>query len=113
MLNTGPHGLSEVLYAYASAGNNNGSAFAGLDAATGWYQVTLGLVMALGRFVPLVLVLALAGSLARQPRLPGSAGTLNTGTPLFVALLAVVTVLLVALTFLPALALGPLAEGLR
>jgi K+-transporting ATPase ATPase A chain len=113
MLNTGAHGLSEVLYAYTSAGNNNGSAFAGLDAATPWYDVTLGLTMLLGRFIPIILVLALAGSLARQQPVPVSAGTLDTGTPLFVVLLTVVTVLLVALTFLPVLALGPLAEGLR
>jgi K+-transporting ATPase ATPase A chain len=113
MLASGPHGLSEVLYAYASAGNNNGSAFAGLDAAAGWYEVSLGVVMLLGRFVPMILVLALAGSLARQQPVPVSAGTLRTGTPLFAMLLIGVTVLLVALTYLPVLALGPLAEGLR
>lgn len=113
MLNPGPHGLSEVLYAYASAANNNGSAFAGLDSATPWYELSLGLVMLLGRFVPMILVLALAGAMARQQAVPTSAGTLATGTPWFVILVVGVTLLLVALTFLPVLALGPLAEGLR
>ena len=111
-LHVGPHGLSEVLYAFTSAGNNNGSAFAGLTVATPWWDVALGLAMLLGRFVPLVLVLALAGSLARQSRVPASEGTLPTHTPLFVGMVAGVTVVLVALTYLPALALGPLAEGL-
>lgn len=113
MLNSGPHGLAEVLYAYTSAGNNNGSAFAGLSANTPWYNVSLGLAMAFGRFLPILLVLALAGALARQSPVPASAGTLRTHQPLFVGLLAGVTVVLVALTYLPALALGPLAEGLQ
>jgi potassium-transporting ATPase potassium-binding subunit len=113
MLNAGPHGLSEVLYAYTSAANNNGSAFAGLNANTAWYNITLGLVMLFGRFVPIVLVLGLAGSLASQRQSPVTAGTLRTEQPLFVGMLAGVTIVLVALTFLPALALGPLAEGLR
>jgi len=112
MLNTGTHGFSEVLYAFTSASNNNGSAFAGLTVNTGWYDVVLGLCMLLGRFLPVVLVLALAGSLARQTPAPASAGTMPTHTPLFVSMLIGVTVVLVALTFLPALALGPLAEGL-
>ncbi|GAA3159232.1 hypothetical protein GCM10020001_099070 [Nonomuraea salmonea] len=112
MLNAGPHGLSEVLYAFTSASNNNGSAFAGLTAGTPWYDVALGLCMAFGRFLPIVLVLALAGSLAAQAPVPEGAGTLPTHRPLFVGLLIGVTVILVALTFLPALALGPLAEGL-
>jgi K+-transporting ATPase ATPase A chain len=111
-LNVGPHGLSEVLYAFTSAGNNNGSAFAGLTVNTGWWDTALGLAMLLGRFVPLALVLALAGSLARQQPAPESGGTLPTHQPLFVGMVAGVTVVLVALTFLPALALGPLAEGL-
>jgi len=111
-LNVGPHGFSEVLYAFASAGNNNGSAFAGIAVNTPWWNVALGLAMLLGRFVPMVLVLALAGSLARQQPVPESAGTLPTHRPLFVGMVAGVTVILVALTFLPALALGPLAEGL-
>ncbi|PZG18452.1 potassium-transporting ATPase subunit KdpA [Nonomuraea aridisoli] len=112
MLNSGPHGLSEVLYAYTSASNNNGSAFAGLSVNTPFFNTTLGLCMLFGRFVPIVLVLALAGSLAGQGPVPASAGTLPTYRPQFVGMLVGVTVILVALTFLPALALGPLAEGL-
>ncbi len=112
MLNTGTHGFSEVLYAFASASNNNGSAFAGITVNTPWYDVALGLCMLLGRFLPIVFVLALAGSLARQHRAPASAGTMPTHTPLFVSMLVGVTVVLVGLTFLPALALGPIAEGL-
>ena len=113
MLNTGPHGLSEVLYAYTSAANNNGSAFAGLSANTTWYNTSLGLAMLFGRFLPIVLVLGLAGSLATQRHSPATAGTLRTQQPLFIGMLAGVAIVLVALTFLPALALGPLAEGLR
>jgi K+-transporting ATPase ATPase A chain len=112
MLNRGPHGLSEVLYAFTSAGNNNGSAFAGLSADTGFYNVALGLAMLLGRFLPIVLVLALAGSLARQQQVPPTSGTLPTHGPLFVALLTGVTLIVAGLTFFPVLALGPLAEGL-
>ena len=112
MLNAGPHGLSEVLYAFTSASNNNGSAFAGLTVNTPWYDVALGLCMVLGRFLPIILVLALAGSLARQTPVPESAGTLPTHRPQFVGLVIGVTIILVALTFLPALALGPIAEGL-
>ncbi|WP_433829772.1 potassium-transporting ATPase subunit KdpA [Actinoplanes sp. CA-015351] len=111
-LNAGPHGLSEVLYAFTSAANNNGSAFAGITVNTGWWDTSLGLAMLLGRFLPLILVLALAGSLARQQPVPESEGTLPTHQPLFIGMVAGVTVVLVALTFLPALALGPLAEGL-
>ncbi|MBB2910682.1 K+-transporting ATPase ATPase A chain [Streptosporangium becharense] len=113
MLNTGPHGLSEILYAYASASNNNGSAFAGVSVNTPFHNTTLGLCMVFGRFLPIVLVLALAGSLARQTPVPASAGTLPTHRPQFVGLVVGVTVILVALTFLPALALGPLAEGIH
>lgn len=113
MLNSGPHGFAEVLYAFTSASNNNGSAFAGITVNTTWYNTALGLAMALGRFAPMVFVLALAGSLARQGRTPPSEGTLPTHRPQFVGMLAGVTVILVALTFLPALALGPLAEGLH
>ncbi|HUO39824.1 MAG TPA: potassium-transporting ATPase subunit KdpA [Mycobacterium sp.] len=113
MLNTGPHGLSEVLYAFTSAANNNGSAFAGLSANTVWYNTALGLAMAFGRFLPMILVLALAGSLAKQGRTPESIGTLPTHRPQFVGMVAAVTVILVALTFLPMLALGPLAEGIH
>jgi K+-transporting ATPase ATPase A chain len=113
MANTGPHGLSEVLYAFTSAANNNGSAFAGLMANTTWYNTALGLAMAFGRFLPMILVLALAGSLARQGTTPESIGTLPTHKPQFVGLVVGVTIILVALTFLPALALGPLAEGIH
>ncbi|MEU8398803.1 potassium-transporting ATPase subunit KdpA [Nonomuraea sp. NPDC048892] len=112
MLNSGPHGLSEILYAFTSAANNNGSAFAGLTVNTPWYDVALGLCMVFGRFLPIILVLALAGSLARQSPVPEGAGTLPTHRPQFVGLVVGVTVILVALTFLPALALGPIAEGL-
>jgi K+-transporting ATPase ATPase A chain len=112
MLNTGPHGLSEVLYAYTSAGNNNGSAFAGLNVNTPWYNTTLGLVMLLGRFLPIVFVLGLAGSLAAQAPVPESLGTLKTYQPLFIGMVVGVVVILVALTYLPAVALGPLGEGL-
>ncbi|TDB73139.1 potassium-transporting ATPase subunit KdpA [Micromonospora sp. KC723] len=111
-LNVGPHALSEVLYAFTSASNNNGSAFAGLVAGTPWWNTALGVCMLLGRFLPIVFVLALAGSLARQQPTPASEGTLPTDRPLFVGMVVGVTVILVALTFLPALALGPLAEGL-
>ncbi|WP_432868250.1 potassium-transporting ATPase subunit KdpA [Microbispora rosea] len=112
MSNGGPHGLSEILYAFTSASNNNGSAFAGISAGTPWWCVALGLCMVLGRFLPIVFILALAGSLARQAPVPVSAGTLPTHRPQFVGMVAGVTVVLVALTFLPALALAPLAEGL-
>jgi K+-transporting ATPase, A chain len=113
ILNRGPHGLSEILYAYASAANNNGSAFAGVSVNTDFHNVALGLCMALGRFLPVLLVLALAGSLARQAPVPASVGTLPTHRPQFVGMVVGVTVILVALTYLPALALGPLAEGVR
>ncbi|WP_084130191.1 potassium-transporting ATPase subunit KdpA [Demequina sp. NBRC 110055] len=108
----GPHGLSEVLYAFASAGNNNGSAFAGLATGTGFYNTALGVAMLLGRFVPILIVLALAGRLASQRTVPTSAGTLPTHRPLFVGLVAAVAVIVVGLTFLPVLSLGPLAEAL-
>ena len=109
MLNSGPHGLSEVLYAFTSAANNNGSAFAGISVNTEWYNTALGLAMVFGRFLPIVLVLALAGSLAKQGSTPPSLGTLPTHRPQFVGMVAGVTLILVALTFLPMLALGPLA----
>jgi K+-transporting ATPase ATPase A chain len=110
MLNTRSHGLSEVLYAFTSASNNNGSAFAGLSANTSFYNTALGLCMVLGRFLPLIFVLGLAASLARQRTVPASAGTLPTHRPLFVGMVVGVTIIVVALTYLPALALGPLAE---
>ncbi|GAB3947346.1 potassium-transporting ATPase subunit KdpA [Micromonospora vulcania] len=111
-LNVGPHGLSEVLYAFTSASNNNGSAFAGITVNTTWWDTALGLCMLFGRFLPIIFVLGLAGSLARQAPTPASEGTLPTHRPLFIGMVVGVTVILVALTFLPALALGPLAEGL-
>ena len=110
--NPGAHGLSEVVYAFTSAANNNGSAFAGLTANTPWMNTALGVTMLLGRFVPIVLVLALAGSLAGQDKAPATAGTLPTHRPLFVSLVVGVVVVVAALTFFPVLALGPLAEGL-
>ncbi|MFD5113163.1 potassium-transporting ATPase subunit KdpA [Streptomyces sp. NPDC058391] len=113
MLNPGPHGFSEVLYAFTSAANNNGSAFAGLSANTVWYNTALGLAMIIGRFLPIVFVLALAGSLAEQRPVPVNAGTLPTHRPQFVGLLTGVILIVVGLTYFPALALGPLAEGLH
>ncbi|WP_406468551.1 potassium-transporting ATPase subunit KdpA [Streptomyces sp. NBC_01594] len=113
MLNSGPHGFSEVLYAFASAANNNGSAFAGLSVNTVWYNTALGVVMLVGRFLPMVFVLALAGSLAGQQPVPVTAGTLPTHRPQFVGLLTGVILIVVGLTYFPALALGPLAEGLH
>jgi K+-transporting ATPase ATPase A chain len=113
MLNTGPHGFAEVLYAFTSAGSNNGSAFAGLAVNTTWYNTALGLAMVFGRFLPIILVLGLAGSLAKQGHTPESIGTLPTHRPQFIGMVAGVTLILVALTYLPMLALGPLAEGIH
>lgn len=113
MQDTGPHGLSEMLYAFASASNNNGSAFAGFGANTPWFNTVLGLCMMFGRFLPIILVLALAGSFAKQQPAPATSGTFPTHQPLFVGMVVGVTLVLVALTFLPVLALGPLAEGLQ
>ncbi|WP_329311126.1 potassium-transporting ATPase subunit KdpA [Streptomyces sp. NBC_01262] len=113
MLNSGAHGFSEVLYAFTSAGNNNGSAFAGISVNTDWYNTALGLAMLFGRFLPMVFVLALAGSLARQQPVPVTAGTLPTHRPQFVGLLTGVILIVVGLTYFPALALGPLAEGVH
>ncbi|MFI5912333.1 potassium-transporting ATPase subunit KdpA [Dactylosporangium sp. NPDC051541] len=112
MANPGPHGLSEVLYAFTSASNNNGSAFAGISVNTTFYNTALGLCMLLGRFLPIIFVLGLAGSLAKQAPVPASAGTLRTYQPLFIGMVVAVTVIVVLLTYLPAVALGPLAEGL-
>ena len=111
--NPGAHGFGEVLYAYSSAGNNNGSAFAGLGVNTPFYNLTLGLAMLLARYGVIVPVLALAGSLAMKKQIPPGAGTLPTHTPLFIALLIGTVVLVGALTFVPALALGPVAEHLQ
>jgi K+-transporting ATPase ATPase A chain len=113
MLNPGAHGLSEVLYAFTSAGNNNGSAFAGIAVNTVWYNYALGIAMILGRFLPIVFVLGLAGALAKQTPTPVSEGTLPTHRPLFVGMVSGVALIVVALTYFPALALGPLAEGLH
>jgi len=113
IFNPGPHGLTEVMYAFTSMANNNGSAFAGLGTAATWYQVTGGMVMLLGRFAPEIFALGLAGSLARQAPTPASAGTLDTRTPLFVGMVVGVILILVGLTYFPALALGPFAEGLH
>jgi len=110
LLNKGPHGLSEVLYAYTSATGNNGSAFAGLTANAPWWNTTLGLAMLLGRFVPAVAVLAVAGALVAKPRLAPSVGTLPTHGPLFIGLLIGVILILGGLQFFPALSLGPIVE---
>ncbi len=110
--NSGAHGLSEVFYAYASAGNNNGSAFAGITVTSGFFQSTLAVAMAFGRFVPILAVLCLAGSLAQQKPVPVTAGTLPTTGGLFVTLVTATVILVAALTFFPALALGPFAEAL-
>ena len=112
ILNAGSHGLSEVLYAFTSAGKNNGSAFAGLTVATPFYNTLLGVAMLAGRFVPMALVLALAGRLASQKTVPASAGTLPTYQPLFVGLLVAVVLVVVGLTYIPVLSLGPIAEAL-
>jgi K+-transporting ATPase ATPase A chain len=110
--NSGEHGFSEVLYAYASASNNNGSAFGGLTVTSDFFQVTLGLAMLFGRFVPILAVLALAGSLAKQKRVEAGAGTLPTDGTMFGVLVGGTLILVAALTFFPALALGPIAEAL-
>ena len=111
--NPGLHGFTEVLYAFTSAANNNGSAFAGITANTPWLNTALGVAMLLGRFLPIVFVLALAGSFAAQDRIPATAGTLPTHRPQFVGLLLGTIVIVSALTYFPVLALGPLAEGLQ
>jgi K+-transporting ATPase ATPase A chain len=113
ILNPGPHGLTEIVYAFASMANNNGSAFAGLTTDTTWYNTVGGVVMLIGRFAPEIFALGLAGSLARQQPTPASAGTLETHKPLFVGMLVGVILILVGLTYFPALALGPFAEGLH
>ena len=113
MNNVGVHGFSEVLYAFTSQANNNGSAFAGLSGNTDFYNTMGGLAMLIGRFLPMIFVLALAGSLAKQNHTPPSAGTLATHKPIFVGMLTAVVLIVVGLTYFPALALGPLAEGLK
>jgi K+-transporting ATPase ATPase A chain len=111
--NPGPHGFTELLYAYTSSANNNGSAFAGLTANTAWLNNTLGITMLVGRFFTIIPSLAIAGSLARKRHTPATAGTFPTHTPLFVVLVLGVVVILAALTFLPVLALGPIVEQLH
>src|ERR1700761_9024308 len=110
--NQGPHGLSEILYAYTSATGNNGSAFGGLNANTRWYNITLGIAMFAGRFLIIVPMLAVAGSLVKKRRAPASVGTFPVTTPLFTALLSSVILIVGALTFVPALSLGPVLEHL-
>jgi K+-transporting ATPase ATPase A chain len=109
-LNAGAHGYSEILYAFTSAGANNGSAFAGLTANTSFYNSALGISMLVARFIPMIAILALAGALVNQKKAPASAGTLPTDSPLFVFFLAGVVIIVGGLTFFPALALGPIAE---
>jgi len=110
LFNPGPHGLSELLYAYTSATANNGSAFGGVSANVPWWNATLGLAMLMGRFVPIIAVLAIAGSIAAKPKLAPSAGTLPTHGTLFVGLLIGIIIILGALQHFPALALGPIVE---
>jgi K+-transporting ATPase ATPase A chain len=109
-LNAGPHGFSEILYAFSSAGGNNGSAFAGITTNTAFYNTSMGVVMLVARFLPMLAVLALAGSLVRKQKVPESAATLPTNGPLFAGLVAGVVIVVGGLTFFPALALGPMAE---
>jgi len=111
-LNKGPHGFSELLYAYSSATGNNGSAFAGISANTPFYNVTLGLAMLFGRFLMIVPTIAIAGSLVKKKLVPPSSGTFPTNTPLFVALLIGVILIVGGLTFFPALSLGPIVDHL-
>ena len=108
-----PTACPKLLYAFTSAANNNGSAFAGIGVNTTWYNTALGIVMLFGRLLPMIFVLGLAGSLAKQRTVPASAGTLPTHRLLFIGFLLGTTVIVVALTYFPALALGPLAEGLH
>jgi potassium-transporting ATPase potassium-binding subunit len=111
--NPGAHGFSQVLYALSSAANNNGSAFAGLSANTPFYNILLGVVMWIGRFGVIVPVLAIAGSLAAKKRIDANAGTMPTHGALFIALLVAMVIIVGALTYIPALALGPIVEHLQ
>jgi K+-transporting ATPase ATPase A chain len=111
-LNDGPHGLTEIVYAFASASNNNGSAFGGLTATSNWYTTTLGLAMLVGRFFLVIPVLAIAGSMVRKPKLAATTGTFPTDNGLFVGLVLGVILIVGALTFFPVLALGPIVEHL-
>jgi K+-transporting ATPase ATPase A chain len=110
--NPGPHGFSEIVYAFTSTVNNNGSAFGGLTTSTDWYTTTLGLAMFAGRYLTIVATLAIAGAMAVKQPTPATVGTLRTDTPLFVGLLIGVVIIVSGLTFFPALSLGPIAEGL-
>ena len=107
----GPHGFSDLVYAFTSASNNNGSAFAGFGADTWWFNISLGMCMLLGRFLPIVMVLAIAGAMAKQRIIPTTSGTLPTHSGLFVGLLIGVVLIVGALTFLPTLVLGPILEA--
>jgi K+-transporting ATPase ATPase A chain len=111
-LNNGPHGLTEIVYAFTQGFNNNGSAFGGLTANTQWYDTTIGIVMFVGRLIPMIVVLAIAGSLGRKRHVPATAGTFPTGTPLFGGLLLGVVIIVVGLTYFPVVALGPVVEHL-
>jgi K+-transporting ATPase ATPase A chain len=108
--NNGPHGLSEILYAFTSGTGNNGSAFAGLNANTYWYNTTIGIAMLVGRFLMIIPMLAIAGSLGRKKAVPPSLGTFPVTTPLFATLLVSVILIVGALTFFPVLSLGPIIE---
>ncbi len=110
--NPGPHGLSEILYNFASAANNNGSAFAGMGAGTDWYTTTMGVAMMIGRFGLIIPALAIGGSLVQKQKVPETAGTFPTNTPLFAGLVIGVVLIVAGLTFFPALALGPIVEHL-
>ncbi|MBS1194172.1 MAG: kdpA, partial [Methanomicrobia archaeon] len=110
MLNPGPHGLTELIYAFASMANNNGSAFAGFDATSPFFTLTGALVMAIGRFVPAVAMLALAGTVAEKKTVPAGPGTLPTAAPAFVLWMLFVIVIVGVLTFFPLLTMGPVAE---
>ena len=112
IFNPGAHGLSEVLYNYASAANNNGSAFAGQGTGTDWYTITMGLAMLMGRFFLIIPALAIGGSLVRKQKVPATAGTFPTDSPLFGGLVVGAIVIIAGLTFFPALALGPIVEQL-
>jgi K+-transporting ATPase ATPase A chain len=113
IFNAGPHGFTEILYAFSSANGNNGSAFAGLTSNTNYYNMALGLAMFAGRFISVIPVLALAGSMVRKVRVDPTAGTFSTDTMLFTGLLVGVVAIIAALTFFPALSLGPIVEHLR
>jgi K+-transporting ATPase ATPase A chain len=112
LLSSGPHGLTEMVYTYASTANNNGSSFAGISANTQWFNSTLGLTMLIGRYFTIIPVLAIGGSLVRKQVAPATAGTFRTDTPVFAGLLVAVTVVLVGLIYFPVLALGPIIEHL-